>query len=669
MNKLRDINAYILQNPDALQSLFVEIFGKYLMRYYDATGQYAVSFDTHASTSYMNSSSKQIVIALKNIIMLLQANVHVLSVAYHELAHVLYTSDRARDQMRRKAGDILLANGTVADRRVYHHNNVEQQLHGIWNLVEDQRIERLMVLEFPFLKDIVEPLKSVLGEDDKLFSWRRDNYSTRRAFIPAQLITLCESYAGLKKFKSPTIAVGAQILADIYALVFGKQVSATQPKTIDYENVKYQPVQGQDDEPQQQGQPMPDDQHGDDPEDSDDQGQLADDQTIDDNDDQDDDAEQQDDEENGADGVEVDGDVDEGEEDDSDIDELDDEDADDSDEELEDGNPAISQQELDKRDKELAKAQAQDDNEKGILRMLKDIQRTMRENAELQDYKNSVIEDHKPFYKGSIPEHRRIPAIFSIAQDVRNGMTAAQRKTYNSEVSNRVSVSRVVEALASKQEPRVFSNKGKDMTQLRKVVIFEDVSGSTHGVLSEMFSTTAYALAKSFTTSEWWLYGSQLVQKHLVDYPAYSAQVSQEYGNNDGTSSQRLLNVMKKYANEKAIYVVITDGDLHPLIDHELFKKFNDSTAIIGVLDDKIKKVSKHAFDFRKDYEKLDTTRRTLIETYVKSIPQNLDWPEQHAMVSEYVRHNVDPVLERERLRIINKGLQEVVAVVKSGLK
>lgn len=640
--KLRDINAYVLQNPDALEALFVEIFGKYLMRYYDKSGEYSVSFDNHADTSYMNSGSKQIVIALKNIISLLKANVHVLAVAYHELAHVLYTSDRVRDQMRKKAGNLLLSSGVVADHRVMHFNNVDKQLHGIWNVVEDQRIERLMVSDFPFLKDIIEPLKSAISDDDKIMTWRRGIYSQRSANVPQEIVDLCEKFAGQKKFKSPTAESGAPIIARLYEILFGKQTAVNQSQQIDYTKIKYQPIQD-DKQPVNPGQPTPNDEHGDD-EDADDDQQG--DQPSDDEDELDEDADDAD----------------------SDGDEDGDEDGDDAEDTKDgDGKSTPTQKQLDQRERDLAKAQAQDDQEQGILHMLKDIQQTQRENEELQRYKDSVVEDHKPIDR-PLSKQYEIPAIFSIAQDVRNGMTAAQRKSYTSNISNRVSVSRIVEALASKQEPKVFAGKGKDMTQLRKVVIFEDVSGSTHGTLSNIFSQIGYALAKSFSTSEWWLYGGRLAKKHLPDYKYMSAAVGCDfYGTGNSTSSRSLLNVMKKYKEEKAIYVVITDGDIDQLIQDDLFKKhFNDSTAVVGILDENAKKHAKHVVNFRQDYIDAETIKRRALTEYEVSIPN--DNPEKWSMISKRGQQ-LDKDVQRKFLSIINKSLQEVVAVVKGRLK
>jgi hypothetical protein len=651
--KLRDINAYVLQNPDALEALFVEIFGKYLMRYYDKSGEYSVSFDRHADTSYMNSGSKQIVIALKNIILLLKANVHVLAVAYHELAHVLYTSDRARDQMRKKAGNLLLSSGIVADHRVMHYNNVDQQIHGIWNLLEDQRIERLMVSEFPFLNDIIEPLKSALTDDDKLFTWRRGKYSQRSANVPQEIVDLCEKYAGQKRFKTPTIELGSAILARLYEILFGKQLAVNQTQTQDYTEIKYQPMQD-DQQAQSAGQPTPTDEHGDDDDaDDDQQGE----QPSNDSDDTDDDAD----------------DIDENDDDNaSGEDELDDEDdADDEDgdvaEQPKDAKPSPTQQQLDQRERDLAKAQAQDEQEQGILHMLKDIQQTQRENEELQRYKDSVIEDHTPLDR-QLPKQYEIPAIFSIAQDVRNGMTAAQRKSFTSNISNRVNVSRIVEALASKQEPKVFAGKGKDMTQLRKVVIFEDISGSTHGTLSNIFSQIGYALAKSFSTSEWWLYGSKLAKKHLRDYKYMSAAVGCDfYSVGQSTSSRSLLNVMKKYKEEKAIYVVITDGDINQLIQDDLFKKhFNDSTAVVGVLEDDAKLHAKHVVNFREEYINAEKNKSQTLNEYENSIPNDVE--DKWSMIRKRSQQ-LDKEVERQFLSIINKSLQEVVAVVKGRLK
>jgi hypothetical protein len=640
---MKDTNAYILQNQDALEALFTQIFGKYLMRYYDANGKYAVSFDKYAETSYMNSEQKVIVISGKNIETLLKANVSALSVAYHELAHVLYTNDRVRDMMRKQTLKLLDINHGFNMHQLHF---AQPQIHAIWNVLEDQRIERLMIREFPFLKDILDPLRSILPDDDKLMTWRRQQYSQRLSNVPKALVDLCEQFAGAKHLKSPTSPAGAKILSEIFVLIFGKP-NVQQPPVIDFTNIQHTPVQGSDDEPQQAGTPT-DEPHGDDDdaddEDGDDQDDDADDE---DGDDQDDDAE----------------------------DEGDDED---DDEPVNGGDPIdtaskviANKQELDKRDQQLAKAQAQDDHEKAILSMLKDIQKTLRENAELQSYAQSVVQDHKP-NKDSNTQQNRIPAFTSIAQDVRNGMTAAQRKTYNSNMSHRISVSRVVEALANKQEPKVFSNKGKDFTYLKKVVIFEDVSGSTAGRISQTFSTLAYSLAKSFSTSEWWLYGSKLAKKHLTDYPYYSYEVAHRHNGaytvGNSTGSQELLNVMNKYKQEKAVYVIITDGDIQPLIDNPLFETFKHSIAIIGMIPQEYHSRIPHHFDMSNVLNVESVERkvaqlwRNLHDTTDMSYSEREQECEKYQMT---LIKETQPQISAS----ITQALQEVSAVVKGVLR
>jgi hypothetical protein len=654
---MKDTNAYILQNKDALEALFTQIFGKYLMRYYDATGQYVVSFDKYTETSYMNSEQKTIVIASKNIDTLLKANVSALSVAYHELAHVLYTNDRVRDMMRKQTVKLLQTNhGFDMHQLIF----AQPQIHAIWNVLEDQRIERLMIREFPFLKDILDPLRSILPEDDNLMTWRRQQYSSRLSNVPKALVDLCEQFAGAKNFKSPTSPAGAKILSEIFVLIFGKP-NVQQPPIIDYTNVQHTPVQGSDDEPQQNGEPI-DEPHGDDEDaDNDQQG-----------DDQDDDADDEGDDDTDEDGDDAD---DEGD-DDADDDQEDEPTPDDEpvpggDEPVVDGKPIATKQELDKRDQQLAKAKAKDDHEKAILSMLKDIQKTLRENAEMQSYAQSVVQDHKPNKDSNQPRYR-IPAFTSIAQDVRNGMTAAQRKTYNSNMSHRVSVSRIVEALANKQEPKVFSNKGKDFTYLKKVVIFEDVSGSTAGRISETFSTLAYSLAKSFSTSEWWLYGSRLAKKHLTDYAYYSYEVAHRHNDayhvGNSTGSEELLNVMNKYKNEKAVYVIITDGDIFPLINNPLFETFKHSIAIIGMIPQEYHSRIPHHFDMSKVLiqenveKKIADLWRSLVDT------TSLSYEEREQECEKY-RIQIMQELQPQINTAITKGLQQVADVVKGVLR
>jgi hypothetical protein len=251
-------------------------------------------------------------------------------------------------------------------------------------------------------------------------------------------------------------------------------------------------------------------------------------------------------------------------------------------------------------------------------------------------------------------------------------MTAAQRKSYTSNVSNRVSVPRLVEALTSKQEPKIFSNKGKDFTQLRKVVIFEDVSGSTSGQISYVFSQIAYALARSFNMSEWWLYGSQLAKKHLKDYKYLSEKIGLNYYNVGGcTNSDYLLNVMKKYQDEKAIFVVITDGDINSLIYSELFSKFKDSTAIVGFIHEKHTSDIKHAVNFHKEFVEIREKQEEKLKSFRDSIVSSGLVQECSSEYFEMIDIEKRKVMSDTRafMPIINRSLQQVVEIVKGKIK
>ena len=212
------INEYLLDNPKAVEGLFTKIFGKYMLRYYD-TQDYTVTFSTHEDTSYQDSRNKRIVISLNNVIAMLQKDVNVLAVAYHELAHTLYTNDIERDKIRQKTYDLISQHlqGTLKDsNQEYNVSRLLRQdhiVHNVWNTVEDTRIERLLIQEFPFLKDIVDPLRTIIDpHDDELFKWR-----TGIGTPSPTIVELAEEYCSpKKKSQIHRAAILRDIIVELY---------------------------------------------------------------------------------------------------------------------------------------------------------------------------------------------------------------------------------------------------------------------------------------------------------------------------------------------------------------------------------------------------------------------------------------------------------------------
>ena len=666
------INQHLLDHPEQIQTVFTRLFGVHLMRYYDASGQYVVEFDEYQDTSSQNSATKTITIALKNIKDLLKANVNVLSVAYHELAHVLYTSDVLRDRIRKLALNSLCVEDNAPFHiskfkltRNYHHvmKQVNDRCHAVWNVLEDQRIERLLAVDFKFLEPIIEPLKKTIQEDGLLMSWRKDKYATQTP--PQEIVDLAEEFSMLrKKGKNVTAKEGARIVVEIIKK-FYPQFSTDDDDNQDNPFTKYQ--QSDDDQqPQQSGSPT-DEPHGKDDDIDDQDG---------DQDSQDDDA--QDDDAQDDDAQDDDAQDDDAQDDDGDGDDNGDEP---TTNEVEQRNVAIDKEKAVKDMKDLENMQVEDNSEKAILEMLKDIKKEELRNIELREYSASVKPNRQTPVSTTNKDLQKVEKVVNISQEIRNGMTAAQRKSYTSNISPKISVSRIVEAMANRKEPKVFSNKGKDYTTLKKVVIFEDVSGSTGGFVSTLFSNIAYALATSFIGSEWWLYADFLTQKHKLDYEYVSYGMTsrpnrdaQYYDLGGGTSARNLIHVMRKYRQEKAIFIVITDGDIEDLFsgsNAEIYQEFKDKTAVVGILDDNIKanmphhhdikgaikKIQDTTFSNQKDlFEKISIAKQSnnsiVVETLYKQL-QNV----QTTMISDMIK------------QIVPTAVNAILPIVKGQLK
>lgn len=559
------INETLLKNPKLVEVLFQDIFGKYLLRYYGEKAQkFSVQVNVYEDTSYMNFESQRISIAMNSIVQQLQKGINVYAVAYHELAHILYTHNDVRDTIREKCLMDMYNEGYTVDpaltdkqeikrAKIEANRVLEKQVHSIWNVVEDERIERILMREYTFLADIVDPLKTIIQDDGKIMSWRLGKYASKTP--DAKIAQLCEHYIALynqqkvsKNSKTGrfeinpnSVTVLSTILYEIHKLLF----TPTQQPPINPPVNPPKPKQkgkGGDFKVKVKGK------GGDEP-------------------------------------------VDDDNDDDNDDNKIDDEPVDD------DKNNGVDNEAKAKSEKR------EDELNKQLEKQIAQAQELIATVVAEQDYLNSVLNESKrlpvhddPLFKNMFIVE--IPLITQQRTTIRGGITQAQRKSFKSDISPKINVSRLVETMSNKSEPKVFYSKGKDVSFLRKVVIFEDVSSSTYGggnLLSPTFSMIAYALAKSFDDCDWWIYGDLLAKKHKQDFCIPSTIVGTRYNMAMSTNASYLANVMRKYAKEKALFVVITDGDIQSLTqDNKLFKQYVNQTAFIGYLKHEDAKHLKH---------------------------------------------------------------------------
>jgi hypothetical protein len=526
MRTLQQINDIILADDKILTTIFTRIFGQYMMRYYgDKTKKHTVIFDNYAESSYHNSSQNVICIAKKNIVQQLKSNVNPFAVAYHELAHVLYTNDKVRDKIREKTAHVLvnvMQNKNAESLSNHDPSRLQETMHSLWNVVEDERIERIMMTEYEFLRPILDPLKTIIQDDGLIMSWRLGKYANQ---VPDQKVAeQCELY--LQYYNDKRLSQGSRVdycstvLATLWVLIFDQNQMLSQPtppKTP----------------PANPGKPA-----------------------------------------KGTGGGDVD----------------------DKPTKTRGGGDKPTQDKDDSKDdsKDDGKDDSKDDDKylKALEKELENIEQNIQTQRIEKSYNDSVIDERKRIVVSKKVRDRynnlfaiEIPLFASQKHIVRGGLTMGQAKSYKSDITSKLNKHRLVEAVVHNKEPKVFYNKGRDTTQLRKVVIFQDVSGSTHHTYDFLFDIIAYSLAKSFDQVDWWLYGDMLAKKHTQDFSTPSYLVGKEYNIASSTNSGLLVNVMQRYANEKAIFVVLTDGDLFALFqDISLFKKFAPQTAFVGEL-------------------------------------------------------------------------------------
>ena len=569
-----NLNEYLIKNPKHIEGIFTKIFGKYLMRYYKGTEGYSVTFSHYEKTSYNDSRKKIICIAMSNVIELLKLNVPVLSIAYHELAHTLYTKQSAKNKIIGKVYD------SWGSRDI-------DKINTIWNVIEDERIERKLVKDYDFLKEIMEPLPQIIVGDNLLFSWR--NGEKEKA--PQHLVDLCEEIVSGSRTTNDRFA---EIIIELIKTYYpdGNIVQQTksipspkaQQETEKEDNENAENRKGEKQETQEQEQ-----QAGDEKQETQEQEQQAGDDTLQENE-----TEKENDNESDSNTK--------GENENTSLNESDNDTEGEVDKKRKTLENEGTQRQINEQQRELNEMDNLDiDETQEVIRsILKDYQKDLEESREIEEY-NDAIKTYTTPVCINHPMIRKVPNYYSAKTTLKNGMTLAQAKKYSTNITTRVSVPRIVESMANKKEPAVFYGKGKDFSFMRKVVIFEDISGSTQG-FTEIFSSIALSLSKSFQETEWWGYGNKLFKKLPRDYPYSTYDVnacSPKVGY--GTETQKLLSVMKKYRGKDNLYVIITDGDMREFFwNKELYQEFRDKTCVIGILDKEIKEKMPHHVELGK---------------------------------------------------------------------
>jgi outer membrane biosynthesis protein TonB len=600
-----------------VESLMTNVFGKYLIRYYGSEAQkYHVVFSHTDNTSYQDANNHKIVISLTNVIAQIQKGVNALAVAYHELAHILYTNNTQRDNIRANVvQSIVDMIGNV------EHNKIDGNVHSIWNVLEDHYIERKLMHEEPFLRNIINPLKTILSDDGSLMSWRLQEYAQKQP--PQELVDLCDTYINLRqRIGDNTTSKRSKAMQNISTALLDIYIYLS----------KEEPPQ---DEPQED-----DDDNGDEPT-----------QT-----------------QQGGGGLEIKG---------KDEDEDEPVEEDKSDEPFKTSKKArskMSQEEKDQVDKldQLLKSE---------LEKVEEVMQTQIEQAQIQvafGEQSAPLADtmFKNFFVKSLPFE--IPTLLNLRNTIRNGISQAQAKSYKSDPSFKLNTPRLIESIANKVEPKVFYGKGKDASSLRKVVIFQDVSGSTEQMHSCIFDIIAYSLSKSFEDSKWYLYGDKIIEKHKRDYNVPSIAIGNHNGIAGSTNSWYLTKAMRKHKQDKALFVVITDGDIHSLIRDEVtFNKFRDSTAFVGELDKETQKFAKY-FATINDKEKdlIYNTLRQVRSDHFREIRENVVKYQSKGVKGHYADHIAYTqayykylIANANTRKIITRLILEIVQVMKGQLR
>lgn len=635
------INDYLKNNPKAVEGLFTKIFGKYMLRYYN-NDNYTVEFSLYDDTSYQDEAGKRIVIAMNNVISMLNKNINVLAVAYHELAHTLYTNNDMRDKIRRKAEDHVYEKVDLFSRpTVFKHRFQEiatKRLHAIWNVIEDSRIESLLAKDFDFLAPIIEPLKTMIDPNgDELFTWRVHGTCNNQVVQHN-----ADSFCLPKKQSQLQLA---KYIAEIYMELYMQDDIKSIDDYINNPQQERNKTAGDN----MQEQTKPDDNYKQakqkqhaleyakerieeakqdlksrqqtlaDDNSSDEMRELA--------------------QEHIANLRKVIMNTQER-----------------YDEQY--GHGAYAQDSKEKQDSPAKQLEVirnldtQSASDNAVKSMLESIQQTIIENQIEQDY-NKAVRDYNVANTNYIP---KIEKVYSAKQKLRQGITAAQSKRYSTNISNKVNVPRIVSSKANRTAPQVFYGRGKDLSFTKKVVIFEDVSSSTRA-FTHVFSSIAQALANSFESVEWYAYGDELFLKQRKHYDRQTRQLGTVANMRiGGTSTYMLTSVMRKYQNKDYTYVIITDGDMRSLYKSDLWSYFKDKCVVMGFIDKQTRENATHYVDILADIAK----RKGYIATHDDDI---------RAIIEKSRLSTSDFTTKSMYQPSIVKGVHGVIDLVKSRMR
>lgn len=572
--KPNTINEYLVNNPDKISMVFTKVFGKYLIRYYEKADKYTIIFDDYEDTSYEDRRNQKICIALRNVVDLLERDLPVMSIAYHELSHVLYTNNTKRNNIIDKAYEVSQSKGWDFDQRTAQN---------IWNVLEDEYIERRLAKEYPFLKNTIEPLRTLIPDDGKLMKWRSGKQGA-----PQDIVERAEKFAKKRLTNKESGEIIAYIMWHYYFNDNDKLENRVEGSyEQENEDGEKEKVEAQ---------------------------ESSNEKSENDNNDNNQESEESEEQE---DSQEEDSQEDSQEEDS---------------EELQANRGYDTQTE----EEEIGNLKAYK-KDKAIKSMLLDYEKEKQRQELDRQLKRATITKKKVKIENY---HEKIKTFYNAKHYIRGGMTQAQQKGYTMNLSNRVSVNKIIESKATKQPPKVFYGKGKDIDFMKKVVILEDISASTHG-FSGLLSNIAKTLADAFEQSEWWAYGRYLYQKQKEEYKYKTMRPVYEMEGNfgSGTRTDYLLSFMKKHQNEDNIYVIITDGDMDRFFMDKVQSKFLNKMAVVGVLDETIRENAPYHCDIGKDIEKLS---------------------------HDYFTHRIDELEhKKEYQQMIVKSVQSVIQIIK----
>ena len=578
---IKTLNEYLVKdnvrgmvNTDRLRRIFVRVFGRYLMRYYDEAKDYAITFSTQSKASYCDNRRKEIVIAEATIVEMLKYNVPIMAIAYHEMAHTLYTNNATRENIIQVVYEM--------SRGVFDNYDFDsQKAHSIWNVLEDEYIERKLAKDYPFLASIINPLRTIVKDDGLLMRWRSGSTNN----VPQELVDLAEEFASKRLNNKRSGEIIFTIMDKWYKQ--GTRASLT-IKEDKYEKHESEDDEQDDDEQEEQSAYDEDEQDDDEQDEQEEQSAYNEDEQDDDEQDDDEQEEQSayDEDEQGDDEQEEQSAYDEDEQgDDEQEEQIAHVDAEDEEKNLPGKEPM--EEEATKRKEPTVEEIIEDlkyhKGDKVIKKILKDD--VEQEEERLKEERQRKVLDYaysltkKPKVE---PGAEKLKTFYNAKQFLYKGMTQAQAKGYSSNPSHRISIPKVLEATLAKKEPKVFYGRGKDTSFMRKVVLFEDVSGSAY-VLFPLFSTLAKTLVNAFEQSEWWAYGEKLFKRPKDQYDYLTYHTLDGTGMTRATYTSALFAHMRKHRHEDNVYVVITDGDMDDFIQAKGGEEdFTKKMVVIG---------------------------------------------------------------------------------------